>query len=1050
VGAQVALAKLAWPRLHHHVLPRTRLHGLLDGAAHRPVLWLCAQPGAGKTTLAAAWVRASRRPGLWYDLDAGDADAAAFVAHLRCLVPDGGNALPLLTPEYQQDLRGFSRRFFRAFGARLAPGTVLVLDNLHEVPEDAALHRLLAEGLAALPEGVTVLVASRAEPPAAYGALVAADAIAMVDGDELRLSPDETAAIARQRGVRDGADAARLHERCHGWAAGLTLLLARARRHGADADDDDAESLQHVFGWFAQRVFDDAPAEHRQALMALSFLPLATAETAQALTGLPDAGRLLEHCHRRHLFTDRRRVAGEAVFQFHALFRSFLRHRARESLGAQACREIAGRAARLLDAAGEWEAALALFEEAGDWDGHARTLLQRAESLLEQGRQQSVLDWLGRLPAPARAAHPWLAYWEGRALMAGASPRSLSVLQAAHHAFEVAGDFAGQVASAAAVVQALWFARLGWSEIGPWIERIEPMLDARCDAFPTPGVELLSWSALHAALAFCRPSHASIRSLGMRLMDGVEDAQVGWGQRLTTATHLITWLHNAAEYDLAARLIGVVDPRVETLPASAQQRAYWHVFRAMHDVRQGAYEEASARFDRAEAMARDEGLAQPEFAALQFRAYLDVLARRPEAARSRIARMERHPCRGQPDSEMNFRTVQTLLAQHEGDVRAAAQFARQALEATRRVGAAYFQAVFPPVLASAFADGGEHGVALEILAESRRLAEGSYLQAMEAQLLVEEAYVALLQGDEAACDARLAQGLSLAASERSKAAYVHRIVARKPVLLERALRAGVEVDFVRRTIRRWRIVPPDHDVPHWPWKVRVRTLGPFEVLVDDAPVSFGRKAPKKTLALMKAVIARGGSAPESALIDAFWPDEEGDAAQRSLNAAVHRLRALLGVAEAVGQQGGVVSLDRDLVWVDAWAFERGVSAGVSEEALSLYRGAFLSEDEGEAWPVAMRERLRARFIHAVSEHGAKLEAALLDDEAIACYLRGLEADAIVEPFYQGLMRCYARLDRLPEAVGAYRRLKQTLSVMLSLSPSAGTERLYRSLRLDAA
>ena len=36
------------------------------------------------------------------------------------------------------------------------------------------------------------------------------------------------------------------------------------------------------------------------------------------------------------------------------------------------------------------------------------------------------------------------------------------------------------------------------------------------------------------------------------------------------------------------------------------------------------------------------------------------------------------------------------------------------------------------------------------------------------------------------------------------------------------------------------------------------------------------------------------------------------------------------------------------------------------------------------------------------------------------------------------MRCYHRLDRLPEAVSAYRRLKQTLSVTLSLPPSAGT------------
>jgi LuxR family maltose regulon positive regulatory protein len=247
------------------------------------------------------------------------------------------------------------------------------------------------------------------------------------------------------------------------------------------------------------------------------------------------------------------------------------------------------------------------------------------------------------------------------------------------------------------------------------------------------------------------------------------------------------------------------------------------------------------------------------------------------------------------------------------------------------------------------------------------------------------------------------------------------------------------------------------ELAQWPWPVRIRTLGGFEVRINDAPIEFGRKAPKKTLALLKAIVARGGSAPESALVDTFWPDETGDAAARSLGAAVHRLRGLLGEGDAVVQQGGQLSLDRALVWVDAWAFERVLAAARAAhacaddaaltEALALYRGAFLAEEEGETWPVAMRERLRGKFIQAVAEHAGRLEADHRDEEAIAWYLRGLDADNVVEPFYQGLMRCYHRLDRLPEAVSSYRRLKQTLSVTLSLAPSAGTEKLYQALRL---
>ncbi|WP_076999946.1 BTAD domain-containing putative transcriptional regulator [Variovorax sp. KK3] len=1062
-GKQVTLAKISRPRLHD-VLARTRLFTLLDKAARQPVVWLAAQPGAGKTTLLAGHLEARKRGGIWYQVDAADADPASFIYHLRLAASaaGAGDRLPLLTPEYLPDLRGFARRFFRDLYAGLGADAVLVLDNFQDVPEGAGFHAIVAEGMAQVPDGANVFVLSRAEPPAAYAGLLAGDAMALVDGEALRLTPAETRAIARKRGVADEARVDALQLRSHGWAAGLTLLLARARQQPTGVpDEDDAESLQHVFGYFAQRVFDGTAPEHRRALMQLAFLPLMTVPLAEQLTGLPEAGRLLDHHYKRHLFTDRRRVAQPAaghVFQFHALFRSFLQHQARAAWGADELRAVAARAAQLLEAEGHGEQAFALYEEAGDGAACARLAGVQAEGLLQQGRRQTLLDWLARIPPAERERDPWLGYWEGRALMAIAPDRALQVLQARHQRFAESGDAVGQLACGAAVVQTLWFARLGWSEVAPWADRLEPLMAGET-VFPTRSIELMSLTALHAALAFCRLGHPAVRSFGPRLLALVGDDAIDWNQRLVTATHLITYFHNAAEHELALRLIGQVDPAVETLPASALNRAFWYIFRAIHDLRQADFEASSMRFQRAEDLAREEGLLQAEFAAMQFHAYLDLTFRRAAESRARIARMEVHPARGSRDAEMNYFVARTMLAQLQGETQAALGYAKQGLEAVERVGAAYFQAVFPPLYVSALAEGGEAARALAIVERSRALSRGNYLEAMEAQLLLEEAYVAHVQGDAARTLRKLAEGFALAAADRTRAAYAHRAVTRKPVLLHLAIAHGIELELVRGLIRRWRIEPPSQELPHWPWPVRVRTLGGFELRVDDRPVEFGRKAPRKTLALLKAVVARGGAAPEGVLLDTFWPDETGDAAARSLAAAVRRLRGLLGTDDAVVQQGGQLSLDRALVWVDAWAFERVLATARAKaaadgtalgEALALYRGAFLAEEEGESWPVAQRERLRGKFIQAVADHASALEHAQRPEEAIAFYLRGLEADDVVEPFYQGLMRCYHRLDRLPEAVSAYRRLKQTLSVTLSLPPSAGTEKLYRSLRLAQA
>lgn len=940
---------------------------------------------------------------------------------------------------------------------------MLVLDNFQEVSDDAtAFHTLVAEAMAQVPPGLNIIVVSRTEPPARYAPLLAGDAIAIVDAAQLRLTLDETRAIARKRGIVDDAAVDALHARSHGWAAGLTLLLARTRdapnfREG----DDDADTLQHVFGYFAQRVFDGAAPEQRQALLQLAFLPVLTADLAEQLTAWPDAGRLLERYYKRHLFTDRRRVtsnnsngtsgqppAAVVVYQFHALFRTFLQHEARQTLGDDAVRAIASRAAALLDAAGHWEPALALHAEARDWPAYGRSIAARIEGLLEQGRRQTAIDWLARMPDAARAADPWLAYWEGRALMATAPERALQLFDAGVERFAALGDdAAGQLACGAAAVQTLWYARLGWSEITPRVDRIERLLAARAVTFPSRATELLSYSALHAALAFCRPAHPAVPGLGVKLLGYIGETDIDWNQRLSTATHLITYFHNAAEHELATQVNALVDPLVETQPASALNRAFWYVFRAIHDLRQVDYAQAVARFKRAETLAHDDGLAHAEFAALQFCTYLEITFRHAAEAQALLARLERHPARSNPDGALNYCVAQTMFAQLRGDTAAALAHAERGLQAVERIGAAYFRAVFPALFASALADAGQADRARAIIATSRALSRGSYLETMESQLCLEEAYIALAAGERDTALERLARGLALAAADRRRVAYIHRIATRKPVLLATALRHGIETDFVRALIRRWQLAPPadadaDADVTGWPWPIEVRTLGGFEVRRDGAPIEFGRKAPKKTLALLKAIIARGGSAPESALIDAFWPDEDGDAASRSLGAALHRLRALLADADVVQQQAGLVSLDRGRVWVDAWAFERTAD---TLDGLALYRGSFLVEEEGEAWPVAPRERLRSRFIQSVSTHAAKLEAARRDGDAIALYLRGIDADDVVEPFYQGLMRCYHRLDRVPEAVSAYRRLRETLRATLNLEPSGVTERLYRGL-----
>lgn len=304
-------------------MARERLFALLDEAReHKPAICVVGPPGAGKTTLVASWLDARGIKGIWYQVDPGDADLAAFFYYLgEAAKRFSGNKqrpLPLLTPEYLQDVEGFSRRFFRELFSRLPENAILVLDNYQEVPPEQKFHQFVAQAAEEVPEGMTLVAISRRDPPDCYARLIANDNVALLDWDNLRLTLEEAVEIARVRGQTELAVLRALHEQAGGWAAGLVLLLEHL---DADVELSEvaAQSREALFGYFAAIVFNQVSAEVRRFLMLTALLPQISVPAAQALTGNPDAASILDDLYRRRLFVHRR-AGPTPTYHYHALF----------------------------------------------------------------------------------------------------------------------------------------------------------------------------------------------------------------------------------------------------------------------------------------------------------------------------------------------------------------------------------------------------------------------------------------------------------------------------------------------------------------------------------------------------------------------------------------------------------------------------------------------------------------------------------------------------------------------------------------------------------
>jgi LuxR family maltose regulon positive regulatory protein len=240
---------------------------------------------------------------------------------------------------------------------------------------------------------------------------------------------------------------------------------------------------------------------------------------------------------------------------------------------------------------------------------------------------------------------------------------------------------------------------------------------------------------------------------------------------------------------------------------------------------------------------------------------------------------------------------------------------------------------------------------------------------------------------------------------------------------------------------------------------RIHVLGRFRLLTGNTPVTIPSRL-RKPQELLQALLAFGGTEVSAGvLIDALWPDSEGDAAYHALESALYRLRQLLGARDAIRMEGGKVSLNRDRLWVDMWEFEDELQRprdpdGNDIERVGclrrLYQGHFLQHEAEKSWILRARHELRDRFLRAIRDAARDSERARQWEDAANLYRVGIELDSLNEGLYRGLMLCHQQLGDHSEAVQAYRRCRELLTRFLGIPPNAKTQALYHSVREGAA
>ncbi len=1042
--------KLIRPRFTG-IVPRRRLFGLLDRGRRRPVVWITAPAGSGKTALVANYLEVRKLRGLWYQLDAGDADSASLFYYLgeagRRAAPRSRRPLPLLTPEYLAGLPVFARNFFRALFARLTRPALVVFDNYHELPPWSPLHEGLVQGLDEIPAGSTVIFISRTDPPPAFARLRLANRLALLGWEDLRLTPDESAAIARKRLGGDlltPADLAALYDQTEGWLAGLVLLLEQAR--GGSTPAMRGERGQ-VFDYFASEIFDRTDAEMQRFLLQTSSLPRITAPAAAMLTGDSRAEAMLDALARRNYFTARR--DGEPPsYEYHPLFREFLQARAGEQLAPESLAGLQRAAASWLLQQGDSEQAAELYALAKDWPGLTAVIVSAAGSMISQGRSQTVERWIKALPEKMVNDQPWLLYWRGVCRLPFVPAESRSDFERAFERFRETGDEAGVWLAWSMVIGTFLHECENYTPLDQWIALMEEsLLKEETTTVLSPEIEARAASGMLNALLLKQPHHPNIAVWADRvfsLMQKEEDANF----RLQIGYYLALYTLWIGDYSKTARVIDLLHQAARSPAASPLMQLTGKSAEAQLAWLNGSFSDCLTLVSEGIKLARERGmhlwdhdlLSHGVAAALSIEdhAMATSLLLEREAVLSRWRRFDR----------AFYHYLTGWMALQRGDLPGALNHAETALGISLEMNAPYPEAICRLLLADIFVERRAFRQAGRERGRARRIGLGMKSLQIEFIYLISVAWRLRSGGKPGKQIKRALRRALILGREQG---YINLFGWRSSVmacLCLTALEAGIETDYVRELVRKRNLIPdpPPIECEAWPWAVKVYTLGRFTLLIDEEAVRFASRGQGKVLELLKALITFGGrEVGEERLTDALWPEAEGSKGRQLFKTTLHRLRRLLGKQEAITLRAGKVTLDPRFCWVDAWAFERLLSA-CPEKALNLYRGPFLGREEPPEWALPLQKRLHDRYLLHLISLGAEREASSAFEEAAACYQRGVEADPFAEECYRRLMICRQKQGRRAEALAIYDRCRKTLQTMLQTEPAPETAALYETIK----
>lgn len=1063
MNEEVSIAKITRPDLQNIYL-RDNFFNILDKCRERPVTWITAPPGAGKTTLISSYIESRNLECLWYQVDIRDKDPATFFHYMRVAAfpeaTDKTTQLPHLTPEYSQSLRVFAREYFLQLYKRFKRRSIIVFDNYQEAPTDSVLHELIHEGSDNLPEDLNIFIVSRTPPPPILSRMRLSGSMEVITYDELRLTAEEVRGIASTRGISDVSDIEirDMLSRTEGWATGLVLMLESGNKNNFSNEHMDSYNASATFNYFAGEFFQKLDSDLQEFLLKLSVSPIITAAIAIELTGDKHSERTISRLVQKNHFIQSH-IGNRSSYQLHPLFREFIYDRLKDRISSSNLIELERKAAKLLVEDGYIDDGVELFHKAGDAESIASLISEQAPSLLEQGRHETIKSWLNYLPEDMKKNKPWLLFWEGNSNLPYNQSASRQSFEMAFEIFYNKKECTGIYLSWAGVIDSTIHAFDDLKYLDRWIDRLKELLN-EFPEFPSKEVEERVSFCMFIALSFRAPQHPDIK-VWLDKVCAIADTTSNNSLMVQVNLYLVDyylWIGDIKKANAITERLSKITRHEKNTPFSkiaiklTEALNYWY----QGDLRQciDTVNEGLEMSDKNGIKVFDYFLYGHGVVGMLTGGDIDGAEEYLDKA---IAVMDdrRRLCRSY------YHHLVACYKLLKKDLAGALTHEKLALDLAVELGAPFAEAMSRTGLALLNHELGAYQKAVDEVTAARKLAHAINSRLIEYVGYLFEAYFALEKNKRSQAIEKLREAMELGSRYGFVNYHMWRpdIMARLCVL---ALEEGIEIQYVKTLIQKRNIFPDEAPViiSNWPWELKIFIMGEFSIIKNGSRMKFGRKIPRKPMEMLKVLILLGAkNVSEQSISDILWPDADGDSAHVAFTTTLKRLRTIIGTDNVLRLSNGQLTLDSHACWVDVWEFDHIInkvnsalngridesSSTLLERAITIFANGCSIQQEESPLTLTFNERLRRNLISCVIKLGSYWEDAGNMDKAVETYKKGLDADNLSEELYQKLMMCQARLGHKADAMALFKHLSSVYADVLGIEPSSKTRSIYKSI-----